>query len=42
MESRSELLANYSTFSDRVKTQFDAPVRVLRIDLAKEYMSELF
>jgi len=42
MKSRSEVFTHFCAFYAEVKTQFNASVRILRSDNAKEYMSESF
>ena len=42
MKSHSEVFSHFCVFCAEVKTQFNASVRILRSDNAKEYMSELF
>ncbi|CAM8957622.1 unnamed protein product [Rhodiola kirilowii] len=42
MKSRSELLQHFSSFCAEIQTQFGVPVKILRSDNAKEYLSAPF
>ncbi|CAM8921688.1 unnamed protein product [Rhodiola kirilowii] len=42
MKNRSELLQHFSSFCAEIRTQFGVPVKILRSDNAKEYLSAPF
>ncbi len=42
MKNRSELFSHFSTFYNKIKTQLNASVQMLRNDNAKEYLLEVF
>ena len=42
MKSRSELFSHFTAFCVEIQTQFHVPVKILRSDNAKEYLSKPF
>ena len=42
MKNRSELFSHFRTFHAEIQTQFTLPVKILRSDNAKEFLSDQF